>query len=121
MKEELICIRCPMGCTLDVEFTDDRILSVSGNKCPQGLKYAEKEIFDPERTVTTTVAVKGGELQLLPVKTSVPVPKAECAAVVRFCSELTIPAPVSCGDVIAKNVLGLGADIIAGRNIPKAC
>ena len=34
--KELICIMCPKGCHLMV----DENLSVIGNQCPRGIKYA---------------------------------------------------------------------------------
>ena len=36
MRKELICINCPMGCCLEVEYDADKVLGVKGNECPRG-------------------------------------------------------------------------------------
>ena len=41
MKREMICVSCPIGCALSVELDGDgKVLSVSGNTCKRGEKYA---------------------------------------------------------------------------------
>jgi CxxC motif-containing protein len=37
MNKEIICINCPMGCSLEVTYDADNIISVKGNECPRGL------------------------------------------------------------------------------------
>ena len=60
-KRELTCIGCPMGCQITVELEGTEILSVKGNTCAIGDKYARNEVIHPERTVTSTVVVDGGD------------------------------------------------------------
>jgi len=72
MKKEMICIGCPMGCYLTVEYTQKTVQKIKGNQCKIGLEYAEKESFNPERTLTTTVRIKNGHLPLLSVRTNKP-------------------------------------------------
>ena len=50
-----------MGCQITVELEGEEILSVKGNTCPIGDTYARQEVTRPERTVTSTVIVRGGE------------------------------------------------------------
>ena len=64
MIKNLICIGCPLGCPLTAEMQDGKVLSVRGNTCPRGKKYAEKELTNPERTVTSSVKVVDGEMVL---------------------------------------------------------
>ena len=47
MKKEIICIICPLGCSLTVEYAQKVIQGIEGNQCKLGLEYAEKEIFNP--------------------------------------------------------------------------
>ncbi|MBP7056570.1 MAG: DUF1667 domain-containing protein [Candidatus Omnitrophica bacterium] len=117
MKKELICINCPMGCCLEVDYDKDRIISVKGNECARGKDYAEKEIFHPERVVTTTVRIKGASIPVLPVKTARSVPKDLGIKIVRAASKITVEAPVKSGDVIIKNVSDTGVDLIATRTV----
>lgn len=120
MKKELVCINCPMGCFLEVTYDTDKITGVKGNECPRGKEYAEKEIFHPERIVTTTVRIKGAAIPILPVKTTRSVPKGLGAKVVKAASKITVKAPVKLGDVIIADVLGTGADLVATRTVERA-
>ena len=73
MTRNMICIGCPMGCDLTVETENGAAVSVSGNSCPIGKKYAETEVSAPTRMVTSTAKAENGTP--VPVKTKVPVPK----------------------------------------------
>ena len=46
-RKELICIGCPMGCPVTVEMNGENVVSVTGNTCPRGERYARKEVTDP--------------------------------------------------------------------------
>jgi len=113
----LNCITCPIGCEVTVELTDKVITKVSGNNCPRGEKYVQEELTAPKRMLTSTVRIENGLLPLLPVVSKSVLPKEKvlaCAAVLR---SITVQAPVSEGDVICKNILGLGVDIVASRDM----
>lgn len=122
MVKNLTCITCPMGCALEAscETTEDgglQILSVKGNTCPRGEKYARAELTHPERMVTSTVALKGGPYKRLPVITSAPVPKERIFEVMEAIHAVTVCAPVNISDLIIENVCGLGVDVVASRSI----
>ena len=55
---ELICIVCPQGCHLKVD--EENGYEVKGNSCPRGAEYGKKELVNPTRVITTTVAIEGG-------------------------------------------------------------
>lgn len=124
MKQELICINCPLGCALtaETETGEDgliRVLSVSGNTCPRGADYARKELTDPTRILTSTVRVTGGEFAVVPVKTASDIPRDKIGDCMRLLRDITVCAPVRPGDVILPDAAGTGADIIATRKIEK--
>lgn len=111
------CIMCPMGCELTVTLEDGKFASVTGNTCPRGAKYAQDEVTAPKRMLTSTVNIAGGALPLLPVVSATVLPKGkvlECAAYLRG---VTVQAPVKAGDVVVKDILGLGVDILASRSM----
>ncbi len=112
---KFICIVCPRGCHLSV----DENLNVTGNSCPRGKEYAINEVTNPTRTITSTVAISGSELHRLPVMTSSPIPKGKIFEVMQEIDKVRACAPVRIGDVIIRDVLGTGSDIIATRNILK--
>ena len=96
-KSEFICINCPLGCMLTVEYEGKNIISVTGNTCPRGDKYARQELLDPKRTVT-----------------SVPeIPKDEIFSVMEEVKKTVVSPPVRIGDVIIHNIAGTGSDLVA--------
>ncbi len=115
MTKNLICIVCPRGCHLTI----DENMNVSGNTCKRGEVYARNEVTHPTRMITSTVRIIGGELERLPVATSAPIPKEDIFKVMAEINKASINAPVKIKDVVIKDVLGLGVDIIATRNINK--
>ena len=118
--KQLNCINCPMGCLLTVTLEDGKVVKVEGNTCPRGETYAHQELTAPQRMLTSTVRVEGGALPLLPVVSKSTLPKGrimDCAEALR---SVAVQAPVKTGDVIVSNILGLGVDIIASRDMEKA-
>lgn len=119
-KKVFNCIMCPLGCELTAEIEDGVVLTVKGNQCPRGAKYARDEITAPVRMLTSTVRVRGGALPLLPVVSKEPLPKGRILDGAAALRQITATAPVHVGDVIASDFLGLGVDIVASRDMPLA-
>jgi len=119
MKKEMICIGCPMGCYLTVNFVGKTITSVTGNRCKVGLEHAEKEISNPERTLTTTVKVKNGHLPLVSVRTNKPIAKNRIFDTMDFLAKIEVEAPVKIGEPIVQNIFNTGVNIVATKNILK--
>lgn len=117
MEIKLTCIACPMGCPLSVEMDGDKVVSVTGNTCPRGKVYGEKEVTNPTRIVTSTVKVSGGESVMVSVKTKNDIPKGKIFDVVKALKDVEIPAPVKIGDVVIADVAGTGVDIVATKNV----
>jgi len=115
---ELICITCPMGCTLDVTHEGDTIVNIEGNTCKRGEDYAKEELTNPQRMVTTTVRVAGGLHPLLPVYTSAPIPKARIFDLLAEIRRVEIQAPIRVGDVVLEDVVDTDVDVLASRDMP---
>ena len=113
MKNRILtCIVCPRGCQITVEFDGEgKIQKIDGNLCKRGAVYAENECTHPMRTVTSTVKCESGEI--VSVKTSDTVPKEKVFDVMREINRVRAISPVKIGDVIIKDVLSLGVDVIA--------
>ena len=69
--------------------------------------------------LTTTVRIRGGLLPLLPVVSANVLPKGKIADCVAFLRTVTVQAPVKAGDVIVPDILGLGVNIVASRDMGK--
>jgi CxxC motif-containing protein len=119
MKKEMICISCPLGCPLTVDYTQKTLRSISGNRCKLGLEYAEKESFNPERTLTTTVRIKNGHLPLVSVRTSKPIPKNRIFDAMNLLAKVEIEAPLTIGEKIIQNLFDTNASVVATKNIFK--
>lgn len=110
---KITCIVCPRGCELTVSETGE----VSGNFCVRGPIYAKEEISCPKRMLTSTVRVINRKDLLCPIKTSSSVKKEDIKKFMDFINRLTITAPISIGEVIARDVFGTGIDILTTKNI----
>lgn len=111
----LTCIVCPRGCALTVTFSDDgKIEKIEGNACKRGVDYATAECTHPMRTVTSTVRLEDG--RVLPVKTSATVPKELVFEVMKEINITVAKSDLKIGEVVIKNVLGTGADVVASAN-----
>jgi len=119
MKKTIICISCPLGCNLAVEYNNKAIISVLGNACNRGAKYAGKEIFSPERVVTSTVKIIGARVPLLSVKTDCSVSKEKMFDIMKQIFKIQIEAPIKRGSIICENICGSGANLVATRTLDK--
>lgn len=118
MIKEFICVLCPNGCELRVELDDNNTISkLEGATCQRGGEYVQQEIFAPQRNIATSVKVVGGNMPLVSVRLSEPIPKEKIFDVMDKIKEIKLEAPVSLGQVIIKNVLGLERDVIATKQI----
>jgi len=112
MKRNLTCIVCPLGCELEVTLEENRVVSVEGNTCPRGKKYATDECTNPMRTVTSTVRCSDGSV--VAVKTDSAIPKKDMSECMKIINNSVAHLPISVGDIIIENVFG--ANVVATQN-----
>ena len=117
METEITCIICPIGCEMTIHHKEGIITKIEGHQCKKGIGYAKEELFDPKRTLTTTLVVKDGRLPLVSVKTESPIPKDRLFDVMDAIAGVEVCAPIKIGDVLIKNVNGLDAHIVATKNV----
>ena len=118
-KKVLTCITCPIGCEITAELTDGAITSVTGNSCPRGEKYTREELTAPRRMLTSTVWLEGGRMSLLPVVSEKTLPKGKILACAEALRSVKVEAPIKEGAVVCENILGLGVNIIASRDMER--
>ena len=119
LTDEMICITCPMGCTVKYAHDGETLLEIDGNTCNRGVKYVESELKDPRRMVATTVKVRHGLHSLVPVYTVQPFPKPMIFDLLDEIRKLEIPAPVKIEQVVLANALGTGIDVVTSRSMPR--
>lgn len=113
----LTCILCPLSCQLELLVEAGEVQSVAGNSCQQGVAYAHKEYSVPTRMLTATIALEGGKVNRVPVRTREEIPKASIKECMGVITQLYTMAPVTRGQVIITNLNGTGVDLIASRSI----
>ncbi len=117
MKAVVTCVVCPVSCPVEVEYHEHEIVAIDRNQCKLALDYVRSELFDPRRTLTTSVEVEGGEMPLVSVKTDRPIPKDLVGRAAGAVAGVRVKAPVKIGDVIIKDLFGTGAALVATRDV----
>lgn len=107
------CIMCPVGCRLEITKSDKEIM-VTGNGCIRGKEYGKQEFVNPARIVTALLNTDKG---VLPVKTTGLVPKSKIVDVLAAIGKIKVKSAKS-GDIIVKNILQLGVDVLVTGDYP---
>ncbi len=117
---KMICITCPMGCSLEVTHEGETVVNIDGATCKRAETYVKEELTDPRRMVATTVRVKGGIHPLVPVRTAAPVPKGRIFDLLQALREVELEAPVKVDEVVLDNVVDTDVAVLASRDLPRA-
>ena len=118
MTKELTCVVCPAGCRITVTLDEKgRVTDVTGQTCARGKTYAESEVTNPVRTLTSTVIVetKDGE-RMLPVRTDKPIPRPALFDAMEIVRKVRVTVPVKTGDVLVENFIESGTCLIACKD-----
>lgn len=116
--KEFSCIGCPRGCLLHVE-EENGGLTVTGNSCSRGREFATSEMTAPKRTICSVVKTVFADAPVLPVRVSADIPKEMIFDVMGEINSVTLTERIGRGDVVIKNVLGLGVDVISTSDLLK--
>ena len=117
MIKKMTCIQCPKGCQLEVNYDGSRVISITGNQCEKGPIHARQEIESPTRTLTSAVLTDGLSIKMLPVRTNNPIPKNKMLDAMKEIKKIKVTKPIKINDVIVKDFLGLGVDLVATRSL----
>lgn len=110
--KELTCIICPNGCSLSI----DNELNVTGNLCPRGKEFAINEIKDPKRSITSTCKTVFKDIPVIAVRSDSEVKKDDVKKVIEEINKITIDKRLPIGEIIIKNVINSGVNIILSSN-----
>lgn len=110
--KQITCIRCPLGCQIQVDIAGKEVMSTRNNLCARGKQYAQDEVLRPTRMVTSLIPIKG-QIKPLSVKTALPIPKDAMQNVLDAIRNATPVLPIAIGDVILHDVCGTGVDVVA--------
>ena len=118
-KKHFVCVVCPIGCEIDIVHDGSKIISMEGNKCERSEEFVSQELIEPMRILTTTVRIQGSRWAVIPVRTDKSVPKRLFPSMMRQLRRIKVQTPVNMLDVVVRDVLGTGANIIATRTMPR--
>ena len=119
MEREFVCIICPNGCRIKVEYEGTNIKNIKGDECPKGKDYVKNEITNPLRVFTGSVLVENGDFSLVSVKTPSPISKKYLKKIGEITRQIKVEAPVEIGQIVASNLLDNNIDLVATRKIKK--
>ena len=116
-KTHFVCVVCPIGCEIDVVHDGSKIISMEGNKCEKSKEFVSQELIEPMRILTTTVRIEGSRWPVIPVRTDKAVPKRLFPQVMKRLRRITLQASVNISDVVVRDILRTGANVIATRTM----
>ncbi len=116
-KRHLVCVVCPIGCEIDVVHDGSKIISMEGNKCERSEEFVSQELVEPMRVLTTTIRIEGSRWPVIPVRTGKSVPSRLFPRIMRKLRGINLQAPVNMLDVVVRDVLGTGVNVIATRTM----
>ena len=114
---DLICVVCPVGCSIRAKMQDGQVVEIEGQACNRGRAFVEEELTAPKRVLTTTVQVSNGRLPLAPVRSTAALPKELLLDVAAYLRTIVLEAPIAQHQIVAPDVLGTGVDVITTRAI----
>ena len=88
-----------------------------GAMCKRGDAYVNQEVVDPKRNIATSVKVIGGDIPLVSVRITDVIPKKEIFNVMDEIKKIEAVAPVKIGQILIEDVLNLGVDVIATKDV----
>ncbi|MDR0434912.1 MAG: DUF1667 domain-containing protein [Gracilibacteraceae bacterium] len=121
VEKEIQCVICPAGCELRLfcDATAAVLHRLEGAACAKGREFAERELTDPRRTLTSTVKVRGGRFPLVSVRSAAPLPKHILPAAVAMLGAIWTEAPVAAGQIILADIMGAGIALVATEAVER--
>ena len=117
MNRKFTCIVCPNGCEIEVDYEGKDIKNIEGEGCNKGKEYVVLELTDPRRNIASSVILLNGELPLVSVRLTNPIPKDKIFDVMDIIKGIKLEAPVEVGDVVVKNIMGYDSDLIVTKQV----
>ena len=107
----ITCLLCPNSCSIVYK------PEITGAMCGRGEDYVKRELISPMRTLTSSVKVLGGEREIVSVRTTSGISKQAINDAMKRIKRLIVAAPIETGDVIEKDFMTIGVDLIATSKV----
>jgi len=109
--KKMYCITCPAGCQLTVIGSGFDMV-VEGNKCERGREFAEHEMSNPTRTLTTTVRTNFPGIPVISVRTNGEIPRDKLMTAMHELSDVVVEEELGCGDTVVEDIAKTGVSVI---------
>ncbi len=119
VEKKLICVICPVGCEIRASIEGGEVKEIRDFRCAQGEEYAREEFTSPSRILTATVQVKNSSIAQLPVRSDKPLPREKLEKAMFQLAGIIMAPPIKEGQLIIKDILGTGANMVASRDLEK--
>lgn len=110
---DIICYLCEKGCRIRAVDKNHLV----GAECKKGEEFAVSELTAPKRVLATTMRTSLPEYPVVPVKTDGVIDKALLFDVVKALNEITVNEYKNLGEVVVKNVLNTGVNVVTTTNM----
>jgi len=107
----ITCLLCPNSCSIVYK------PEITGAMCGRGEDYVKRELISPMRMLTSSVRVVGGEREIVSVRTTSGIPKQALNEAMKRIKSLIVVAPISTGEIIEKDFMTFGVDLIATSKV----
>ena len=108
---KLYCLGCPTGCLLTI-IGSGLTMMVDGGQCPKGAEFAENELSNTHRTLTTTVRTNFPDVPVISVRTDGEIPKESFSKAMGQINKIVVTEELGVGDVLIEDVAETGVSVI---------
>jgi CxxC motif-containing protein len=119
MVGQVVCNLCDKRCVINIHKEENNYLC-EGNLCDKGMTYGNEYMRSSSKIFTSVVRVKDPtSCNVVPVKSSKPIDISLWMECSKALGRIYVGLPIKIGDVICKNIVNSGVDIICTKNVDK--
>lgn len=112
-QHQQICKNCGNGCFLEIVTEQNTLVSITGNRCDGGKRYAESTLL------TTYLETKLPTIdgKMVAVRSTEPITQAKQQKCLQAIAEMILETPIIKGEMILQDAADCGVDIVADETI----
>lgn len=112
-QHQQICKNCGNGCFLEVTTEQDTLVSITGNRCAGGKRYAENTLL----TAYLETKLPTVDGKMVAVRSTEPITKDKQQKCLQAIADIILETPVIKGERIVQDTADCGVDIVAEETV----
>ena len=112
-QHQQICKNCGNGCFLEVTTEQDTLISITGNRCAGGKRYAESTLL----TAYLQTKLPTTDGKMVAVCSTEPITQAKQQKCLQAIADIVLETPVIKGEMILQDAADCGVDIVAHETV----